>query len=140
MKWMQLMLTAMFANGFGLAGTKILTEMGMADRYQLHYLFAWYASGLLAALVFLAPKLSLPHRREVWIGGAMASMSFLGQFFIVKALRNGAPGFLVYPVAVGANVLFVAIGGVVIFRERLGPYGVAGILCGLIAILLLSIP
>jgi drug/metabolite transporter (DMT)-like permease len=140
MKWMRLMLAAMLANGFGLAGTKILTEMGLAERYQMHYLFAWYASGLLAAVVFLAPKLSLPHAREVWIGGAMAAMSFLGQFFIVTALRNGAPGFLVYPIAVGANVLFVAIGGVVLFRERLGPYGVAGILCGFLAILLLSLP
>lgn len=140
MKWMQLMLAAMIANGFGLAGTKILTELGLAGKYQLHYLFAWYASGLLAAIVFLAPKLSLPHGREVWIGGAMASMSFLGQFFIVKALRNGAPGFLVYPIAVGANVLFVAIGGVFLFRERLGPYGFAGILCGMVAILLLSLP
>jgi drug/metabolite transporter (DMT)-like permease len=140
MKWMHLMLAAMLTNGLGLAGTKILTEMGLADRYQLHYLFAWYASGLLAAVIFLAPKLSLPHRREIWIGGAMALMSFLGQFFIVKALRNGAPGFLVYPIAVGANVLFVAVGGMLLFEERVGPRGLAGIASGLVAILLLSVP
>lgn len=140
MKWMRLMLVAMLANGFGLTGTKIMTEMGLADRYQLHYLFAWYASGLLAAALFLLPKLSMPKAPEIRIGGAMALMSFLGQFFIVRALQNGAPGFLVYPIAVGANVLFVAIGGVVVFRERLGPYGMAGISCGLVAILLLSLP
>lgn len=140
MKWLQLMLSAMVANGFALVGVKVLAEAGLAADHQYQYLVAWYVSGLVVALLYSARHLSNVWTKEVLLGAAMASASFIGQICLVLALGGGAPGYLVYPIAAGANVLFVAILGVVLFRERLGAYGVAGILCGLLSVVILSLP
>ncbi len=140
MKWLRLMLAAMVANGFALIGAKVLSEAGLAGTYQYQYLFGWYASGLLMALLYSARDLSLPWAKEILIGAGMATMSFVGQLCLVSALGGGAPGYLVYPIAGGANVLFVAIAGVFLFKERLGWYGSAGIFCGLLSVVILSLP
>jgi len=140
MKWLRLMLAAMLANGFALIGAKILSEAGLAGTYQNQYLFGWYASGVITALAYSARDLSRPWAKEILIGAGMATMSFIGQICLVSALAGGAPGFMVFPIASGANVLLVAIAGVVLFKERLGWYGSAGILCGLTAVVLLSLP
>ncbi len=140
MKWLRLMLAAMIANGFALVGAKVLAEAGLAATHRDHYLFGWYASGLVAALLYSVRNLSRPQGKEIFIGAGMAAMSFLGMLCLVGALNGGAPGYIVYPIATGANVLFVAIGGVVLFKERLGLYGTAGILCGLLSVVILSLP
>jgi drug/metabolite transporter (DMT)-like permease len=140
MKWLRLMLAAMIANGFALVGAKVLSEAGLASTYQYQYLFGWYASGLVAALLYSARDLSLPRAKEILIGAGMASMSFIGQICLVRALAGGAPGYLVFPIVSGANVLFVAIAGVILFKERLGWYGSAGIFCGLLSVIILSLP
>lgn len=140
MKWLELMLAAMVANGFALLGAKVLAERGLSGEYQNQYLFAWYISGFVVALIYSARSLSKPHAREAAIGGGMATMSFLGQVCLVLALDAKAPGFLVFPIVTGASVLFVAIGGVVLFREKLGPLGIAGIICGLVSVVILSLP
>jgi multidrug transporter EmrE-like cation transporter len=140
MNWLRLMLGAMVANGFGMLGAKMLAETGLGSRFQDQYLLGWYTTGFVVAVLFTLRKLALPWRKEVMIGGGMALMSFLGQTCLVLALSGGAPGYLVYPIANGANVLFVAVAGVLIFREKLGITGMAGILCGLIAVVILSLP
>ena len=140
MKWLQLMLGAMLANGFALVDAKVLSEAGLADRYLSQYLLGWYTAGVLAALLYSLRDLSLPSRKEVLIGAAMACMSFAGQICLVAALNGGAPAYFVYPIASGANVLFVAILGVFLFREKLGAYGLAGIFCGLVSVTVLSLP
>lgn len=140
MKWLQLMLAAMVANGFALMGAKVLTEAGLAGEHQYHYLLGWYTSGLAAAILYSVRELAVPSGKEALIGGGMATMSFLGQLCLVEALNGGAPAYLVYPIAAGANVLFVAIAGVVLFKEKLGLYGSAGILCGLLSVVILSLP
>ena len=140
MRWLRLMLAALVANGFALVGAKVLAESGLSGHYSNQYVFGWYASGLLAAVVFSLKQLSAPWKKEVAIGAGMACMSFLGQICLIGALDAGTPGYLVYPIVTGANVLFVAIFGVILFRERLGWYGTAGIACGMAAVVLLSLP
>lgn len=140
MKWLRLMLAAMIANGFALVGAKVLTEAGLSSTHGDHYLLGWYTSGFATALLYSVRNLSWPKGREIVIGAAMASMSFIGMLCVVGALNGGAPGFIVFPIVTGANVLFVAIGGVVLFKERLGLYGTAGILCGLLSVVILSLP
>jgi multidrug transporter EmrE-like cation transporter len=134
------MLGAMLANGFALLGLKVLAEAGLGDKYQSHYLAAWYASGLAIAIVYSIRGFTLPTMREILLGAAMSSASFTGQMCLSMALSGGAPGYLVYPIGAGASVLFVAVGGVVIFGERLSLYGIAGIVCGLVSVVILSLP
>jgi multidrug transporter EmrE-like cation transporter len=140
MKWLEFMLGAMFANGFALLGAKVLTESGLGKDYGDHYLLGWYVSGLVVALLYSIRGFHKPYSREIAIGAGMAAMSFLGQLCLVRALGGGAPGYLVYPIASAANVLFVAVGGVVLFKEKLGTLGIAGIACGLVSVLILSLP
>ncbi|MCZ2148912.1 MAG: hypothetical protein LC126_14185 [Bryobacterales bacterium] len=140
MTWLQFMLAAMLANGFALAGAKVLTESGLGRSHQNHYLLAWYFSGFLVALIYSIRSLSRPYGREAAIGAAMAAASFLGQFCLVSSLARGAPGYLVFPITSAANVLFVALGGVILFKERIGAAGAAGIVCGALSVLILSLP
>ena len=140
MRWLQLMLGAMLANGFALLGAKVLSEAGLADRYQSQYLLCWYTAGVFAALLYSARNLALPSGKETLIGAAMAAMSFSGQLCLVAALNGGAPAYFVFPIAAGANVMVVAILGMFLFHEKLGAYGLAGIFCGLISVTMLSLP
>jgi drug/metabolite transporter (DMT)-like permease len=55
------------------------------------------------------------------------------------ALENGVPGYIVFPVTTGGNLFLVAAAGVFLFRERIGRYGVAGIVAGVLALVLLSL-
>jgi multidrug transporter EmrE-like cation transporter len=138
--WFRLMLVAMTANGFALLGAKVLAEAGLGVRYSSHYLAAWYGCGFLLALAMSARRVSRPYLRETIIGAGMALMSFLGQACLVGAVSNGAPGYVVYPVIAGATIFLVALAGRLIFRERVGPYGIAGIACGIAAVVILSLP
>jgi drug/metabolite transporter (DMT)-like permease len=55
-------------------------------------------------------------------------------------LNGGASAYLVFPIASGANVLFVAVLSVFLFQEKIGAYGTAGIFCGLVSVTILSLP
>ena len=53
-------------------------------------------------------------------------------------ISSGLPGNVVYPVTLSGGLFLVVIAGVTVFRERLGPAGIAGILLGIASIVLLS--
>ena len=59
--------------------------------------------------------------------------------FSVLALEQNVPGYIVFPITTGGNLFMVAAAGVLLFREKIGPYGLAGILIGILSIVLLSI-
>ena len=44
-----------------------------------------------------------------------------------------------FPITTGGNLFVVAAAGVFLFREKIGPYGIAGIVTGVLSIILLSI-
>jgi hypothetical protein len=46
------------------------------------------------------------------------------------ALERNVPGYVVFPMTTGGNLFLVAVAGIFIFREKVGPYGIAGILTG----------
>jgi multidrug transporter EmrE-like cation transporter len=55
------------------------------------------------------------------------------------ALANGIPGNVVFPVALAGGLFVVVLTAVLIFKERIGPAGIAGISLGIISIALLSL-
>jgi len=55
------------------------------------------------------------------------------------ALERNVPGYIVFPVTTGGNLFLVAAAGVLLFKERMGPYGIAGILTGILSLILLSL-
>jgi multidrug transporter EmrE-like cation transporter len=136
--WGRLMLVAFFANGVGPFGLKVLATRGLAA-YQSQYLFYWYLGGVVFALAALWLARSGVNSREVLLGAAMGACSFAGQSFTALALAKGLPGHIAFPLTTGGSLFVVALAGIVFFRERIGPYGLFGVVLGIAALVMLSI-
>ena len=137
--WLRAILLAFLLNGLSPFGLRILAGMGLGQQYMQVYLFYWYLAGfafLLVARVWRREKIP-PEALLIGIGMALCSIG--GQVSMGLALAHGAPGNVVYPLAMGASICIVAAGGVLIFKERIGPYGKAGTALGLLAAVLMSL-
>ena len=137
--WLRLMLIAFVANGLGPFGLKVLSERGLADAYQPQYLLYWYCGGLAFAMIALVRSGVRPQRREVVLGALMGACSLSGQSFTGLALSHGLPGHIAFPLTTGGSLFLVAAAGLLLFKERVGPYGIAGITLGIIALVALSL-
>ena len=137
--WLRLMLVAFLANGIGPFGLKILTERGLATQYQAQYLLYWYLGACIFALAALWRSGLRPTGREVRLGALMGACSLLGQSFTGLALSHGLPGHVAFPITTGGSLLLVAAAGLLLFRERIGAYGIAGMVLGIVALVGLSI-
>jgi multidrug transporter EmrE-like cation transporter len=138
--WLRLMFIAFLANGLGPFGLKILAERGLAERYHYQYLLAWYAGGLIFGLASLGSDLTQIRWKELAVAFAIGAGSFGGQFFSLLALERNVPGYIVFPVTTGGNLFLVAAAGVLLFREKIGAYGIAGIVTGIVSLVLLAMP
>jgi multidrug transporter EmrE-like cation transporter len=54
------------------------------------------------------------------------------------ALASGLPGNVVFPVALAGGLFVVILVAITVFKERIGPAGVAGIALGIASVALLS--
>lgn len=135
--WLRLMLIAFVANGLGPFGLKILSERNLAE-YQPRYLVYWYLGGaVFGALAFLRESRTV-ERREVALGAVMGVCSLCGQSFTGLALATGLPGHVVFPLTTGGSLFLVAAAGVFLFKEKVGGYGIAGIVLGIVSLIMLS--
>ncbi len=138
--WLRFMLISFAANGLGPFGLKVLSERGLAGAFQLRYLLYWYLGGLIFALAAVVRNWRPPAGGEILLGGIMGLCSFGGQSFAGMALASGMPGYIVFPVTTGGSLFIVAASGVLVFRESVGIYGLAGIALGVTSLVLLSAP
>jgi drug/metabolite transporter (DMT)-like permease len=138
-KWLQLMLVAFVANGLGPFGLKIMAEKGLSEQYHYQYLLLWYLGGLLFGLGWFLATRGRLQAREFLMSFGIAVGSFGGQLFSLLALERNVPGYVVFPMTTGGNLFLVAAAGVLLFREKIGPYGIAGILAGIASLVLLSL-
>jgi drug/metabolite transporter (DMT)-like permease len=137
--WLRLMLVAFAANGIGPFGLKVLSEEGLAARYQAQYLLYWYLGAFVFAIGALARSRLRPHLREVCLGAMMGGCSLLGQTGTGLALSHGVPGHVAFPLTTGGSLFLVAAAGILWFKEEVGAYGVAGLVLGIAALVALSI-
>ena len=137
--WLRLMLAAYLANGLGPFGLKIMIEKGLSERYHYQYLLWWYAGGLVFSLAAFLATGSRFYVRELVMAFGIGVGSFGGQLFSLLALEQRVPGYIVFPITTGGNLFLVAAAGVLLFRERIGRFGVAGILTGILSLVLLSL-
>ena len=137
--WLRLMLIAFVANGLGPFGLKMMAAKGLSEAYHYQYLLWWYAGGLALGIGALAAMRSGLRAREIAFGCAVGIGSFGGQLFSSLALEEGVPGHIVFPATTGGNLFLVAAAGLLLFREKLGPYGIAGILTGIASLVLLGL-
>ncbi len=137
--WLRLMLVAFVANGIGPFGLKILSEEGLAAGYQGQYLVYWYLGAFVFAAIALVRSRLRPYLREIWLGALMGASSLLGQAFTGLALSHGVPGHVAFPVTTGGSLFLVGAAGILVFREKVGPYGIAGMVLGIAALVALSV-
>jgi multidrug transporter EmrE-like cation transporter len=48
------------------------------------------------------------------------------------------PGYIAFPLTTGGSLFLVATAGILLFKEKVGPYGIAGLTLGIIALVTLS--
>lgn len=138
--YLRCMLLAFLANGAGAFGLRILAGAGLGTIDERQYLSWWYACGAVVALTVYLAKAGRPELREIVIGFVMALCSLGGQVGMALSLSGGISGFVVFPVATGGGVFLVAAIGKLICREKVGSHGVAGLLVGFLALVMLSLP
>jgi drug/metabolite transporter (DMT)-like permease len=136
--WIRLMLVAFLANGIGPFGLKVLAMQGL-EPYQAQYLLYWYLGGFIFALGALVLGRTRVNGREVLLGAAMGGCSLAGQSFTGVALAAGLPGHIAFPLTTGGSLFLVALAGIVLFKERIGPYGLCGVILGVTSLVMLSI-
>jgi multidrug transporter EmrE-like cation transporter len=136
--WFRLMMLAVIFNGIGDFGLRVLQEAGHAASYTPHYLIVWYFGGAIAMTVIALRSRRQVKKADLAISAALALCSVCGQMSLGQALAEGITGSVAYPVTKTGGVFLVALAGTLIFRERVGPVGLAGIVCGIVAVLLLS--
>jgi drug/metabolite transporter (DMT)-like permease len=137
--WWKLMSVAFIANGIGPFGLKVLNELNLSSE-QSKYLLCWYLGGLFFAAVVLHGGWMRLQTKDLLLGSAMGLCSLGGQSFTGLSLSHGMPGHIAFPVTTGGSLFIVAAAGILLFRERVGFYGAAGICVGICSLILLSIP
>lgn len=137
--WFRLMMVAFLLNGLCSFGLRILAGLGLAARYTPLYLVFWYLSGGLFMLMLFLRSARRPARSDVLVGIGLGFFSACGQSSIGLAMSRGIPGNVVYPVTLAGGLFLVVLIAILVFHERIGPAGVAGIALGIISIALLSL-
>jgi len=137
--WIRLMLVAFVTNGLGPFGLKVLNERGLAA-FQSQYLVCWYLGGAIFGILAFLPGLRETRLREVALGAVMGLCSLGGQTFTGLSLSRGIPGHVAFPITTGGSLFLVAAAGIFVFRERVGGFGAAGIILGIVALIMLSVP
>ena len=132
------MMLAFAFNGVCTFGLRILAGRGIGEKYISIYLVLWYLAGsVLLAAIYFRKRLGT-RRSDLAVGSALGVASVAGQTSLGLALSGGIPGAIVYPVTLGGGLFIVVGAGVLLFKERVGPFGIAGILFGIVSIVLLS--
>lgn len=138
--WMRLMAIAFLTNGLGAFGMGALKGLGLTQDHRPLYLALWYGAGcILAAAIFFRKNRTLLHVQECFVSAGMAVCSVIGWLSIAYAFEYDVPGHVVFPVAIGGSLFFVALAGVLFFKERVSLYGIAGILFGVEGIVILCL-
>ncbi len=133
------MMLAFVLNGLCPFGLRILAALGLAAGYTALYLVFWYlAGGLFMCGLYLRDG-NRPARSDLLVGIGLGFFSTCGQNCMGLALSKGIPGNIVYPVTLAGGLFLVVLIAILVFRERVGPAGIAGIVLGIIAIALLGL-
>lgn len=138
--WLVLMLIAFLFNGLSAFGVRVLAGLGLSARYTYQYLLFFYLSGFIFIAIFLVVKGIRPNPTEMRMGALMALCSISGTASMSYALGTyNIPGNITFPISNGGSLFVVVAAGFLMFRERLGWYGIGGVILGTLAVILLSL-
>ena len=124
-------------NGLVMVIQKTVSEMKSPSAIPMAVLFMQIAAVIPALIAVLLDRKPLD-RTGLWVGAMGGLAGATGTTFVCLAARE-LPGYIVFPVSGGGNLLFVALIARIVFKEKIGAYGIAGIAVGIAAITLLSV-
>lgn len=130
------MLLGFFGNGFAQFFQKYLHVLGLGS-YQAAALLLMYFAGLLFAMTLLAANRVAFSWQAIRPGAVAALASYLGNYAVLQALST-LPSHVVFPLIVGGPILLVAAWQYFFGHLSLSPRKIAGFLCGLLAVILLT--
>lgn len=123
-------------NGFAQFFQKYLHALGLGS-YQAVALLLMYFVGLLFAIALLKANRAVLSRQSIWSGSLTAVASYIGNYAVLQALGT-LPAHVVFPLIVGGPILLVAAWQYFFDRFSLSTRRIAGLVCGLFAVILLT--
>lgn len=129
-----LLLLSVGVNNFGM---KVFGHWRPMDERNF-FLLVVFASAFLYTQIFITAKKIKYKRHTVLLGAFLGLPNIFVSFFLIGALAK-LPAVLVYPVMSISVILLTTIFAMLVWKERVNNYGVAAIIAGIIAILLLTI-
>ena len=136
MSYRRLMAIAFIANGIALIGLKIIGQI-MSKDITGTFLVSLYGAASVAAFIQMWMHRKPIDWKSVAVGTMAGMFSLIGTYSILKA-ASMMPGYIVFPLANGGSIVLVVLVGCMAFKEKIGSYGIAGIISGVLAIVLLN--
>jgi len=136
MSYRKLLALSFLLNGLLLVGMKAVSEFSLAAFIPSVLLVQYALAAIMTSPEALRSK--VPIRRASIRIGILAGLSSAVGMAASIAVADMLPGYIVFPVIQGGTLLLVVLIGLIVFRERIGGYGIAGIIAGIGAIVLLS--
>jgi drug/metabolite transporter (DMT)-like permease len=124
------------SNGMTSIGMKAASEMPVKRSVFLALLLMNAFAAVFALVVVIAERKRLVWK-NTWVGALGGIGSAVGGLATCRAAQM-VPGYVVFPVSSGGTLLLIVLIARLGFKEKIGPYGIAGIAVGIAAITLLS--
>lgn len=128
---------AYFSNGLAQFFQKSLQAQGLGAYVSSALIMMYLAGAVIGIPLYIIFRGKLTRTELTW-GLAIGICSFSGNFSIIKALKS-LPAYKVFPIAVGGPIVVVAVLSWLFFGERLTTSAKWGIVCGAVAVGLLTV-
>jgi len=116
---------------------KAVVALSFEQHRNIYFIFI-FATMLLIALCVVIIIRRPPSRKELLSGGAMGLAGIGNYWFLVRALRD-VPGIVVFPFRTCGSILLTLIVSRFVWRERMKPLEIAGVVLAMTAIVLMSL-
>ena len=136
MTYRRLLLFSFVFNGLLMVGMKAVDGFKL-EHFLPVVLFMQYTLGTALCLPMALRAKKPVSRAAIWVGILGGVTSAIGMAACIMA-AGMMPGYICFPVIQGGTLLAGVVLGMLAFKERVGPFGVAGIVAGVAAIVVLS--
>jgi drug/metabolite transporter (DMT)-like permease len=113
---------------------KALAEMNLQTHIYV-FMFTLYGVGLILGLPTIITKKSETCAIDMKVGGFMGFSSAISTIFFLVALKS-VPGIIVFPTRSLGNLILTALVSIIIWKDKLTPYQMVGMLLSVAAIAL----
>jgi hypothetical protein len=137
-RWPVWLVASFFAQGGWNIVVRATGEFDV-DAARLTFLLLAFSGSAALTVPIAAARRRPMRRRELLFGSGLGLCSVLGTGSRMLALK-WLPGVVVFPLTTGMVMVLVQLASAVVWKERLGSLGVAGIVAAIAALFLMNLP